>query len=248
MRTCSFAVLGIAGLFTANAVKAADDAAAIVAKAIKAQGDAATLAKIKAEQWTGKGKLYAMGLTIEYTANYSFEQPDKLRFDFEAMFGDQKVAMTAACDGKTCWEKSGDKAQEMDKKKAGAFRHNVYIMSLTHLRPLKEKGYTLSVSGEEKINGKPAVSVLVSSKGHPDVTLFFDKKSGLVVKSMSEIWDEFADMDVAQETIFSDYKEKDGRKLFGKLVIKRGGKTFIEEEFSDQKGMEKLDPKLFEKP
>jgi hypothetical protein len=104
------------------------------------------------------------------------------------------------------------------------------------------------VVGEEKIDDKPAVSILVSRKGHPDVTLFFDKGSGLLVKSLTQVWDEFTDKEVAQEVLFLDYKDTDGRKVFNKMQIKRDGKMFIEEEFSDQQSSGKLDPKLFEKP
>ena len=55
--------------------------------------------------------------------------------------------MSAATDGKNYWEKMGDQSREMDKKKAEAFRNNVYSMNLSRLVPLKEKGFTFSVTG-----------------------------------------------------------------------------------------------------
>jgi outer membrane lipoprotein-sorting protein len=249
MRTRLLAFLAVAGLVsTAPTLRAADDAMALIDKAIKAHGGAEKLGKIKAQQWSAKGKVNVMGASIEYTANYSFQEPDKLRFDFESNFNGMKLEVAAGTDGKKYWEKSGDKTREMEKKKADAFRHNLYTMHLTQLLPLKEKGFTLSLTGAEKVDGKPALGLLVSSKGRPDVTLFFDKETGLLVKSLTEMWDEFTDKTVPQETIISDYKDKDGVKVFGKLVIKRDGKTFIEEEFSDQKFLDKLDAKLFEMP
>jgi hypothetical protein len=229
-------------------VRAADDAAAIIDKAIKAQGGAEKLGKFKAEQWSAKGIVEVMGQKFEYTALYWYEDPERVRFEMETSFGGQKFTITAATDGKKCWEKVNDKLQDQGERKAKAFQHNAYAMHLCRLLPLKEKGLSLSVTGEEKIGGKPAVGILVSAKGHRDVTLFFDKESSLLVKVMTDAWDEFADKDVPQEIIFADYKEKDGHKVFGKLTIKRDGKLFLEEELSGQKFLDKLDPKLFEKP
>jgi hypothetical protein len=227
---------------------AADDAIAIIDKSIKAYGGAEALDKTKIMQWRSKGTAHAMGVKIAYTADYSWQMPNKMRFDMDATFMDQKIAISAGSDGKTYWEKSMDTVRDMEKKKADAFRHQVYTMSLSLLVPLKGKEYTLSASGEEKIEGKPALGVLVSHKGTPDVMLYFDKESHLIVKQQTQIWDEFTDKDVNQEVFFSDYKDKDGTKIFAKMVIKRDGKIFVEEEFSDQKVTDKLDAKLFEKP
>jgi hypothetical protein len=64
----------------------------------------------------------------------------------------------------------------------------------------------------------------------------------------TQTWGEFTNKDVGREVFPSDYKKKDGRLYFNKMVIKREGKNLLEEEFSDQKTSEKLDPKLFAKP
>jgi ABC-type Na+ transport system ATPase subunit NatA len=83
----------------------------------------------------------------------------------------------------------------------------------------------------------------------PAVTLFFDKTTGLLAKSETKVKDEFQGFkEVTQETYFSDYKDANGKKLFGKMKIVRDGKTMIESTLSEQKAPEKLDPKLFEKP
>jgi len=246
MRTILFSAAAM--LWPCADIRAADEADKIIDKAITAHGGAKKLSELKAQTWNAKGIVSIMGMKIDYTGVYSFQAPDRLRFDIEASAGGQKFSMTAATDGKKFWEKMGDQSREMDKKKAEGFRKNLYGMNLSRLLPLKEKGFSFSVTGEEKVGDKPAVGILVSSKGQPDVTLFFDKESGLLVKTLTEAWDEFADKDVPQEVFYMDYKEKNGRKVFQKLLIKRSGATFLEEELSDQNQLEKLDPKTFEKP
>ena len=54
--------------------------------------------------------------------------------------------------------------------------------------------------------------------------------------------------EVPEETYFTDYKDVNGKKRFGKMKIVRDGKTMMESTLTDQKTPEKLDAKLFEKP
>jgi hypothetical protein len=241
-------VTAVALLLFASPTQAADDPVAIVDKAIRATGGEEKLAKRKAEQWKTKGMIEIMGMKMPYAADYFFQKPGQMRFDVAMEFGGMKIAISAATDGEIAWEKSGDMVREMEEKKGKAFRDNVYTMELSYLLLLKKKDFALAMADEIKIDGKEAVGIKVTSKGHRDVVLYFDKKTGLLAKSVSKIWDEFTDKDVTQETILSDWKEKDGLMYFGKIIIKREGKDFITEEFSEQKSLDKLDPKLFAKP
>lgn len=247
MRTIILCTIGIAFYSTTN-VSAADDPAAIVDKAIEAMGGEEKLAKSKAEQWKAKGTIEMMGMKMAYNADYFFQKPGQMRFDIAMEFGGMKVTLIAATDGKVAWEKMGDMLRDMEAKKAKAFHDQVYSMALCQLLPLKDKETTLALADTIKVEGNEAVGIKVSRKDRRDTTLYFDKKSGLLVKSASKIWDEFSDKDVEQEVVFTGWKEKDGIKYFEKLTILRGGKPFIVEEMSDQKALEKLDPKVFAKP
>jgi len=132
--------LAIAALLvSAGASRAADEPAALVDKAIKAQGREELLAKTKLEQWKAKGTLHAFGMKSPYVGDYAFASPDKFRFDITADFGGQKNTFTAATDGTTNWEKSGDMVREMEKKKGDAVQHTVYVMSVSQLLPLKKQ-------------------------------------------------------------------------------------------------------------
>ena len=249
MKTLIGALTGLAALLVNPTIsRAADDPAAIVDKAIKALGGEELLAKTKVAQWKAKGTMHAFGMKMPYVADYAFAAPDKLRFDVTGEFGGQKMSFSAGTDGTANWEKSGDTLQDMAKKKAEAFQHNLYSMSVAHLLPLKNKDFTLANADDIKIDDKPAVGVKVSKKGHPDVTLWFDKATGHLVKYQTPMWDEFSDKEVMQEVFFTGYGKIGDRMCFGKLSIKRDGQQFLEEELSDQKSLDKIDPKLFAKP
>ena len=74
-------------------------------------------------------------------------------------------------------------------------RDDAYLNWVCTLLPLKSPDFSLTFAGEEKFSEVtwqkfvpyeillPAVGVRVSSKGHRDVTLFFDKESHLLVKT-----------------------------------------------------------------
>ena len=249
MRTLGTLLL-LAGFlhFNPEIATAADEPAAIIDKAIKAAGGVEKLNKIKAEKWTTKGAMEVMGMKMNYTGDYYFQPPALLRFDIEADVGGQKFKFSAATDGKVFWQRMGDMIEEMDKKKAAAFRHTVYTMSLSQLTPLTGKGFTFAAVDEIMVEGKPAVGVKVDSADHASVTLYFDKKTGLLVKSSTMIWDEFTVQDVKQEVFFLNYKEVDGRANYEKLVIHRDGKHLLTEEIVSHKSVEKHDPQLFAKP
>lgn len=235
-------------LLACGTANAADDAITIIDKAIKAQGGVDKMAKAKGQQWQVNGIMHFMEMKLPYTANYTFSAPNQFRFNMKAEFGGQKIEMQAGTDGKTTWQSMGAMVEEMPEKKAKALNHNIYGMYLSLLLPLKEKEYTLSVTGEEKVNDKPAVGIKVTAKNKPDFVLYFDKAIGLIVKTSSETWDEFTDKVVPQEVYFVDYKEKDGEKVFNKLLIKRSGKDLLEEEITGSKLLDTVDAKLFAKP
>jgi hypothetical protein len=125
--------------------------------------------------------------------------------------------------------------------------HQLNVLSLQPL--LNDKEFKLTVEGDKKVGDKEAKVVKVAREKRPTVTLYFDKESGLLVKSDMKVKDEFQNWKEAlDESYFEDYKDVGGRKVFTKLRVVRDGKTMIEGTLSDQKVHDKLDPKLFEKP
>ena len=123
-------------------------------------------------------------------------------------------------------------------------QHASYVTSLL---PIKGVGYTLAPLAEAKVAGRPAVGVKVSSKGHRDVSLYFDKATGLCVKRAHRILDS-SGKEVLQEVVFSDFKDVDGVKHFQKITAFRNGQKMIEGEVTELKFFDKLEEKLFAKP
>ncbi len=89
----------------------------------------------------------------------------------------------------------------------------------------------------------------VERKGYRDVSLFFDKENGLLLKMQTRVKGPLHNgEEFTAETLYSDYEEVDGLMIAHKFTIKYDGKVYNEGEISDVKFIDKLDDKLFDKP
>ena len=250
MRQLLFPLAAVFVLAPAARADDAADAKAVIEKAIKARGDKPG-DKPLAQTWKDKGVFTAAGAKMNYTADWAFQGPDKYRFALAGEFGDVKLNMTVVVNGEKAWGKEGDKVEELTGEKLEQTRNEVYQLWVTSLTPLlTDKGFTLKNAKSKKVDGSErTAAVEVTRDKRPAVTLYFDKETGLLVKTYVTVKDEFQKWkEVPEEAFFSDYKDKDGRKVFTKMRIVRDGKPLIESTLSDQKAAEKLDAKLFEKP
>jgi hypothetical protein len=112
----------------------------------------------------------------------------------------------------------------------------------------KKTGYKLSPLGEVKVHDKPAVGVRVASEGYRDVNLFFDKASGLLVKTEARTTDVQSGEEKTEEKLLSDYKETEGVQRPGKVVVLRDGKKLLTLQIDEIKAVDKFDKDFFTKP
>lgn len=238
---------GVAVAFTLMSLLSAraDDAAdarALVDKALKAAGGKDKLAKYKAQTWNEKGTYHGMDKPQPYTGKYALQWPDKFRMEIKDVF-------TLVLDGDKGWVRFMDETKEMTKEQLANQKESTAAGYAAALWPLDDKAYTLTTLPESKVDGKPALGVKVTRKGMPDVSLYIDKATSLVVKySFRTKSDEQKGKEVLQDVYLSDYGDVDGLKMPKKITIKRDDKIYVEAENSDVKLAEKLDDKVFAKP
>jgi hypothetical protein len=242
----SFVCLGIAILVVPTNLRAddQDDIKAILAKAIKAQGGEEKLAKEHPVTLKIKGKFYGLGGDegIDYTLNLA-NTSNKRRMELET----SGFKFIQVYNGEKGWKKINDDVMDMDKDDIAEAKEQIYQEKVGTLVPLlKDKEFKLTSLGEAKIDKKPAVGIKVSSKDHRDIDLFFDKTTGLLVKTETTVKD--MGQEYKQESIMSDYKDFDGHKVPMKIVINRDGKKFVDGETLEYKQHDKLDDNVFGKP
>jgi hypothetical protein len=228
----------------------ADDAAnprAVIEKAIKAMGGAEKLSRFKAATFKTKGKFSGLGQPVEFTADVTVQLPKQRmaisKFDISGMVR----TMTETVNGATGWMHVRGKVQDMPAVRLAQQQQELYSTWVATILPLQDPAFKLSPVPESKANDRPVLGIKVTHEGEPDVTIYFDKESGLPAKSVIH-GKERGGKEEGLENYYSDYIDIDGIKVYTKLLVKRGGKTFVEIEFSDFKLMEKLDNKVFAKP
>lgn len=242
--------LWVAGLVWAGSTSARADekATALLEKALKAHGGAEALAKFPASTSSFKGTFYGMGAEIPMTGQVSTMGSDKIKMDLEVEAGGMKIQICNVINGDKGWAKVANNVMELDKDTVAEARENAYAGYLANLYPLKGKEFTLAHTGEHKVKEQTVYGLRVSSKGHRDVTLYFDKETSLLVKSEETVKEEGSGQQVTQESFFSEYKEVQGIKQATKFKIHRDGKPYLEGETSEVHLSEKLEDSVFAKP
>ncbi len=249
MRIACLATLSLGLAFVVAAARADDqaDALKIIDKAIKAVGDEAKQKKYMASTYKMKGTFHGMGTEMPYSGEAAIQLPDKSRMSLDFDIGGQKFNFVMVYAGDKGWMKAADMSMEMDADRLAEQKESMHLHQVSRLVGLNDKAFTLSPLGESKVDDKAAVGIKIATKGRRDVNLFFDKESGLLVKSEMKVKDE-GGQELNQETLYKDYKVADGIKHPTKITIKRDGTLYIEGENSDWKPAEKLDDNLFKEP
>ncbi len=248
-------------------VRAQGDAKAIITRAVQMAG-IPTDNKAYHETWKEAGKITAaipagpgrpaQDITLTYESNWAFEAPDKYRFDMKGDYAlkvpipglpqSKKVELAFIQNGKRAVETAQGRREELKGAKLEESLHSAYQFWVCSLRPLlNDPGFTLTALGDREFGGKSVTSVKVTRPGNRDVTLHFDKTTGLLAGSSDRVKDEFQDWkEVAQETEYTDYeKSASGERFFKAMTVKREGKVMLQSKLSDYKRSETLQPQLF---
>ncbi len=126
------------------------------------------------------------------------------------------------------WTKVAGNTIELDKDAVAEAKEKAHAEYVASLLPLIDgKGYTMATTGEFEVGEKKAMGVKVTSKGHRDVDLYFDKETGLLVQYDVKVKDEGSGQEVLESSFPSDYKDLKGTKYAKKAIVKRDGKLYL---------------------
>jgi hypothetical protein len=227
----------------------AEDARAIVEKAVQAHGGAKQLARLDAVRTSAEGKLGADNAAVDFTFDTVWQAPDRLRNVLHMTAGTQKLSLLQVLDGDRGWGTANGLTAPLDEKHLGEVKLQAHVRRLLRLTPLLEdKAYSLTALDEVAVNDRPALGVKVGARGQPDVRLYFDKETGLLVKIERPALDDMTMKEVRQEQFLSDFRDRDGLKTETKQVWHRDGKKVLEMTFTEVKYPEKIDAAEFADP
>jgi hypothetical protein len=209
----SVLVLGLGGRAQAQA----PEPRALIDKAIKAQGGLEKLGRSVASHRKSKGAFLTDGFT--FTGEVFSEPGNRRRIALQGKIKDRPASRLLVLDGKKGWISYDGATFDLDADFLNRIEKSIYADRVCGLVTLvKDKGYTLSGLGESQVKGKPALGVRVQSEGKPDVLLYFDKESGLLVKSSNRVMDVNLNREVNQEVYYFDYRVLDAGSADEQMV------------------------------
>ena len=242
--TAAVAVLG--GFF----VHAQDDELkAILKKSIAAHGGEKNLEKFKAVASKFKGKMELLGNNTDITGETSYQKPDKVKNAISLELNGKQLDIVTVFDGKQMWVAVAGQTMEItDEKQLKEIREQLRIEGAGSLSDFLKAPYKLSAIGEVKVKGKDAIGIRVSREGQRDFSMYFDKKTHLIVKTEMRTLDGMTGQEVTQEKYISSYQEKNGIQVAKGVEIHKDGKLFMALELTEVTPMERFDDAVFAKP
>ena len=242
---CAAAIVTI-GLAAAQG-DAQDEAKAIIGKAIKAMGYE-NKAVPKGMRMKAKGTVDANGMSLEIVQNLTIRMPNQFKDVTEVNVNGMTISVTTIFDGKEAWIDFNGMVKDLGEKMVEEFKNVAGMVEASHLTPLLDKKFKLSIVGEAKVEGQPAVGIRISGKGFKDFNMYIDKKTNLIAKIERQAVDPMTEMEVQEERIFKSYRDMDGRKVPKNVSVNRDGNKFVEAEVLEYNFVDQIDPGEFAKP
>jgi outer membrane lipoprotein-sorting protein len=249
IRVLSLAILAVAVATLLGKSQQEPDLKAVIKKAIEAHGGEKNIDKYKAAVSKFKGTIAIGPVTADVIGETTLQKPDKVKNVMNLDIGGKKLDLITVFNGKKLWVNVMGQTKEVDDEKIiNAAREELQTEGAGGLSDFLKAPYELNALGESKVKGKDAIGIRVSKKGQKDINMFFDKKTGLVVKSEMRTLDGMTMQEVTQEKFILDYQDKNGMKIAKRVEIVRDGKTFMDIEITDVQALEKIDDSVFAKP
>lgn len=204
LATALFGVIAIR-----SPAQADDDARAIIDKAMQAVGGEARLLRARAVQLRVKGTIHAPEGMYPFTAVIHSQLPAQYKHDMVYDKGAVKVMQLQVYQDDNLAIRVDNQVLNLDAQLSEALLRGRYAESLSTLTPLRGKEIKLTSAGESKVENKPVLSVKVTTKDRPEVQMFFDKETGLLLKTEHRQMDPRSRQEVVQEMFYEDYRELD---------------------------------------
>jgi outer membrane lipoprotein-sorting protein len=229
--------------------RADDEARKVLDNAVKAHGGADLLKKLKDKSAHQTAKITVAAVNADVKME-TFAGDDKFKHVINITVNGMDIKQEVCFDGKEFWIAINGKVFQTLKteKELEPLKEAIYAEKVIGKAMLGDKSVECSFIGEGKVEDKPAMGVRLASKGHKDVSVWFDKKSGLMTKIENRGVDFMSGTEVAEEKIITDWKEVDGYKRPSKISVIRDGAKVVEIEISEIKLIDKLEDSTFTKP
>lgn len=246
MRTCT--ALTLLALLLAAPLHAQEPPRTVIERAIAAHGGHEKLARRRADRVKLRGTLHVGTAALPFTNEQTVQLPGQYKSVVVIQEGTRERSVVHLLDGEQATVLIDGQPQTLGGGRLAQLRQTLQLEQAMRLVPLlADPAFTLQALGEKVYNDHTFVGIRVSGKGQRDLLLYFDKSSGLLVKSVNHL-DGPGGKDVVQEAYYADYRDVDGCRRPGKVIAYRDGKKVMEAELVEARHLEQIDAVEFTRP
>ena len=222
----------------------------VIERAIEVTGGKYAWSEMRALHTKSQGTLLWPGTnSFTYAADTSLQMPDRIRNQMKInRSATQPDEVLVVVDGSQGWEQTGSRVRKLPMTTLAEAREESYGANLLWLMSLRGRaGFILTLLGESVSNDQTLVGVLVTSQGHAEVKLYFDKDTGLLTKRVQSL-PTAGRARILQEASYEEYRDFEGLKLATKFSVSRDGKRYAEVKMLDADFSTGFDDRLFVRP
>lgn len=217
-------------------------ALAVVDRAIEATGGFQALSARRAMTCREKGTYFLDGESLAYRGSARIHWPDRLRLEVENVY-------TIVLDGDRGWMRTEGRFQRLAPEQFAEVHQQHYARWLASLTPLRDPSCKLGYLGQSTVNGADVDGVRVDREGEKAVDLYFDQKTGLLLKTRTLVTTaDSGDEPIEEVNLFKEYSKVDGILFPKQLIILHDGKRFAEANLYDIRLSETLPASEFTVP
>lgn len=216
---------------------------AILDRAITATGGKTTLASVKNITGKGTGTYYGDWFPLGCTVSGAVQFPDQKRMELTFGLDGLRTTYIAVLNDNQGWRNSNGRTTPMNADDLAAMQADVYVNWLTTIVPLLNSAFQITALGQSQENGRAAQGIQINRDGRPEVRMYFDEDSGLLLRSTVAVTS-----NLKQQYRYGNYKSFQGVQRAVRQTIQRNGKKFMEVEFSEVGINQPLTGDEFSKP
>ena len=150
--------------------------------------------------------------------------------------------------GERAWVAVDGQPQKPDPAAVAEMRDAFYVQQIVRLAPLVgDRRFTPTTLPDTQVNDRTAAVIRVQTENHKDLTLYFDRATGLLSKTEFMINDG-AGKEQKQEIYYGDFRDINGYIRPLKMAIYREGKKIMMAEMTDIQYLDRVDETQFTGP
>lgn len=247
MRTLSLLIIGCCCVSTsAQPAVPTTDARAIVERAIVVHGGKEQLARSRSDWVKLRGNLLLGGKEIAFTGETWVQVPGQFKnvLELTTPRGSTRLVQLVNKDRVTIT--IDGRPHTTSPAALGEMRETLHMNNAIRLLPLitAPETYRLDYTGESTVQERVLLGIKVTTPGRRDLRLYFDKESGMLVRT-EQMLDDGNGKETRQETVYLDFRQLGGYKRPVRMAAYRDGKKVMEAELLEVKYFEKLADTIF---